>query len=238
MNDGKKLTQAQFERIEAYLRQTMSEGERLQFEKEMAGNDAFRKEVEIERELMLAVEAGAMKSRMEKIHRRLFQTPNKTMWIAIAASIILLVAVGIWLISRPDPVDRLYAESFTVDPGLPVPMSATDDYLFYDAMVDYKKGKYDLAESKWSTLLIESPVNDTLLYYIGMCNVNDGNHDKAIPYLQKVIQLGSIAFRGKSEWYLALCYLRLEDFEGLDKLAKESESDYSKRIRQLIKDLE
>jgi tetratricopeptide (TPR) repeat protein len=238
MNDEKELTQAQFERIEAYLQQNLTEEENLQFKKELASNEALQKEVEIQRNLMLAVEAGALKSKMDAIHRKLFRSRSITVWMAVAASIILLVAVGIWLINRPDPAERLYAESFTADPGLPVPMSATDDYLFYDAMVDYKSGKYSLAESKWSTLLIESPVNDTLLYYIGMCNVNDGNHDKAIPYLEKVIQLGSISFSGKSEWYLALCYLKLEDLEGLEKLAKESESDYSQKIRQLTKELE
>jgi len=238
MKEQEQLSQPDFERIEAYLLDRLSEEDRKLFEYELKSNDKLKNEVVTQRDLMLSVETGELKSRLDSIHNKVSKQRNVSRWIAVAASVAILVAVSIWMINKPDKADNLFAANLTLEPGLPVPMSATNNYEFHDAMVDYKSGKNELAISKWEKLLLVNPVNDTLNYFIGVAHFNDENYSEAIQYFEEVLSLKSSSFTGKGEWYLALSCLKTEDFERLNMLAKESQSDYAKRIHQLKQKLE
>jgi tetratricopeptide (TPR) repeat protein len=196
------------------------------------------KEVDTQRELMLAVETGEMKNRLELIHQNRFKKNNNARWYLVAASITILLAIGIWAINRPDKAERLFAANMTIDPGLPVPMSATKNYVFHDAMVDYKSGKYDLAIIKWEPLLAKNPENDTLNYYLGAASFNTKNYQKAIPFFEMVALQDNSTFYGKAEWYLALSFLITKDFDRLNALSVNSKSDYAQKIKSLTHKLE
>lgn len=238
MKEKENISLDDFERIEAYLLNKLPEKERFTFREEMSGKPALKQEVEIQRELMLAVETGEMKNRLNTIHQKVISKISLTRWLAVAASVTILVAVGIWMINKPDKTEQLFAANLTIEPGLPVPMSATNNYDFYDAMVDYKSGKYELAISKWEPILNANPGNDTLIYFVGVAKFNLENYQEAIPYFEKVTQLNTSSFYSKGEWYLALSYLIQKDFDGLKSLASESQSDYADRIKQLNQKLE
>jgi tetratricopeptide (TPR) repeat protein len=232
------IPQQDFERIEEYLLKKMPENERKEFEKEILSNAELKKEVEIQREMMLAVEAGEMKNRLNSIHQKVTERKSITRWLAVAASIVIFISVAYWLVNKPDKAERLFASNMTIDPGLPVPMSATNNYIFYDAMVDYKSGKFEEAISKWESLLVQNPENDTLNYFLAAANFNIEQYNLAIPFYEKITSQENSSFFGKSEWYLALCFLKTKDIEKLNALAKESHSEYSSKINELIQKLE
>ena len=234
----KKITQQKFEQIEAYLLHKMTPKERNEFERKLKQDPVLAKEVETQRELQLAVEAGEMKNKLETIHQKISRNNINSRWYLIAASITVLLAIGIWALNRPDKAERLFAANMTVDPGLPVPMSATNNYVFYDAMVDYKSGKYELAIQKWTSLLAKNPENDTLNYYLGVTHFNLVNYQKAIPFFEGVAWQKNSTFYGQSEWYLALSFLATKDIDQLHTLAKNSQSEYAGRINELIQKLE
>jgi len=238
MKEKKHISQEDFEQIESYLLNRMSEKEKQIFLKEMEADKELKEEFKVQRQLIASVEAGAFKDRLEKIHQKIIQRRQVTWWFAAVASVAVLLVAGIWLLNRPTQSERLFAENLTEEPGLPVPMSAVDDYDFYDAMVDYKSGEYELAIEKWMQLLKKDPENDTLNYFIGIALFNDKKFDKAEPFFEKAIQLKSAAFEGKSEWYLALVYLKTGETDKLRQLSKESHSDYTQRINQIIQRLE
>ncbi|HEY9115888.1 MAG TPA: hypothetical protein VIN10_14410 [Bacteroidales bacterium] len=238
MKEFENIPQQDFERIEAYILKKMPEKERKEFEKEILSNAGLKKEIEIQREMMLAVEAGEMKNRLDSIHQKVTERKSITRWLAVAASIIIFISVGYWMLNKPDKAERLFAANMTVDPGLPVPMSATNNYVFYDAMVDYKSGKYEVAISKWEPLLAQNPENDTLNYFVGAAFFNQEKFEQSIPYYEKVAGQSESSFAGKSEWYLALDFLKLKDFERLNKLAQESKTDYAAQIKELNQKLE
>ena len=238
MKEKENISQKEFERIESFILNKLPEERREAFAKELETNADLRKEVDIQRQTMLAVEASGMKNRLDIIHQKLISKGNLNIWVAAAAGVAILITVGFWLINMPGKTDKLFAENVTIDPGLPVPMSATDNYTFYDAMVDYKSGKYDLAIGKWTTLLQLNPENDTLNYYMGAALFNAEKYEQAIPYFEKVSKLNQSTFYGKSEWYMALSFLKLKQFNRLEMLAKESQSNYSDQIKQLNQKLE
>jgi len=238
MEENKEITQQNFERIEAFLLNKMTANEQHDFENELNRDPALAKEVATQRELMLAVETGEMKNKLDTIHQKITKKNGNTKWYLVAASIAVLLAIGIWTLNRPDKAERLFASNMTIDPGLPVPMSATNNYVFYDAMVDYKSGKYALAIIKWEPLLAQNPESDTVNYYLGVANFNNENFQKAIPYFEKVTQQENSTFYGLGEWYLALSFLATKDVERLNTLAKNSRSDYADRINELIQKIE
>jgi len=233
-----ELSREQFEKIEDFLLNKMSQKEQSAFEKEISLDADLSKEVDIQRELMLAVETAEMKNRLETMHAKTTQKRFYSQWYLVAASVAVLLVVGIWTLNRPGKVERLFATNVTVDPGLPVPMSATDNYVFYDAMVDYKTGKYEVAIGKWQPLLNEKPENDTLIYFVGVSHFNAEKYKESVPYFKDILKHQTSSFYGKAEWYLALNYLKLNDIDRLKALASTTQSNYADRIKQLIQKLE
>lgn len=235
---GSPLHQTRFEAIEAYLLGTMPVAERERFELEMAGDDTLRAEVQLQRENMLAVELGgfrrSLRSMMEQ--DRPEERPVANGWgryLRHAAAIALLISVAIWWTMRPDANERLFAEHFTADPGLPVPMSISHDPVFHDAMVAYKLGDYDEARTKWAPLLQARPGNDTLRYYIASAALAAGDPGPAIPLFRSVAADSTSRFQVKARWYLFLAYVRTGDHAGMDSLALDDDPAYGERVRTI-----
>src|SRR5690606_34600771 len=116
-------------------------------------------------------------------------------WLAIAAGIAALIAVGIWALNFQSETDSLFAQYHTTDPGLPVPMSASEEYIFHDAMVDYKAEKYATAIEKWKALSAETPENTTISYYLGASFFNQEKYNEALPYFEMVMTDSSSKFQ-------------------------------------------
>lgn len=237
--DQPEISQTLYERIESYLLNTMSEQERRKFESEIAENESLKKEVQIQKELLQAVELGALRESLDAI-----KTKRTTMddggsseprryWFAMAAGFAALVALGVWMFMKPNVNAELFAEYAEQDPGLPVPMSTTDQYDFYDAMVDYKNEQYEKAIDKWSLLLAIDPKNDTLNYYLGATYFNRAEYSNALPYFERVNDLESLEFRAKSQWYLTLSWLQTRNYSAIDSLSNVALPPYRERIESI-----
>jgi len=99
------MNTAQFERIEAYLQNRLSEAERRDFEAEIQANSALRAEVEAQQKLRLGLRAIAIEKNLRNVQKRT-QTKQikmvfwgKTEWQtwAAAASIVLVLGVSWWV---------------------------------------------------------------------------------------------------------------------------------------------
>ena len=205
-----------FEAIEAYVLGGMSAAERDAIEKEMANDAALRVEVELQRENTLAVELGGMERMLKSVsaeHKGRASSRNTgwSRYLKYAAVITIVLSGAFWVLTRSSTNERLFAEHFTADPGLPVAMSATDDLAFQDAMVAYKLSDYEEAIGKWSLLLQAKPTNDTLRYYIASARLAGGDARSAIQLFEGLAAEPASAFQGHSQWYLFLSYIRVGD---------------------------
>jgi len=205
------LHKDRFETIEAYLLGTLDPATRARFEQEMAVDTTLCEEVELQRENTLAVElAGITRTLQAARAEQHDAVPARNSWttyLKYAAMVAVLILGALWWSRRPAENERLFAEYYVEDPGLPVPMSAVKDPVFQDAMVAYKLGDFAEARSKWSNLLQSAPDNDTLRFYIANTYLAEGNATAAIPLFQAVADAPTSAFHGKARWSLFLAYL-------------------------------
>ena len=234
-----ELTQEVFERIESYCLGKMSSAEKSAFEAELNSNPDLKKEVEVFRQSVLAIKMNAFKKSLQNIAESGEEIPKikSYRWLYAAASVVVLLSVGWYFFLRSSESDRLFAQYATVDPGLPVPMSATDNFAFHDAMVDYKNEQYDKAINKWSSLLQTSPQNDTLIYYIGMSHFNSTDYSKAISYFDQVVNMRESVWVKKAEWYQVLSLLKTEQVQSIHEIAGHCDGPYCDTIRKISADL-
>lgn len=245
MKPDYNISQEELEHIERYINKTMTLEESAAFEKKLESNLDFKKQVEDIETILLGIETQALKEKLEEFHNELPETdipskePSKLKYLnftkLVAAAAILIAAGSFWYFSESSNTN-LYSKFYTPDPGLPTTMSTTDDFTFYDAMVNYKRKDYMLALSKWESLLKNKPENDTLNYFIGSAYLAKGDENQAIPYLLLVSQNEKSIFKNEAFYYLGLAYLKAENIELAKKNLKFSTMDNSKDILSELED--
>ncbi|MBK9274556.1 MAG: hypothetical protein IPM49_08455 [Flavobacteriales bacterium] len=240
MSNG-ALDRTTFEAIEAYVLDRMSAAERAGFEQRLASDPALRAELDLEREHILAVELGGLQRTLQAIGEVELRKGGGPAWgglLKYAAGFALLLGVAVWWMLRPSDPERLFAEHFVVDPGLPVAMSVTDDPVFADAMVSFKEGRYADARSRWASLLKERPGSDTLQYYVAAALMAEGDLPGAIPLLEPLAAAPASPFLHKARWYLFLAYLRTGETDKAAALPVEEDplrGDQARAIKQQLK---
>ena len=235
MNQDNQISQAQFEQIESYLQNSMSEEDRAAFEEKLAASEHFSSMFEDTKKLILGIESASLKDNLEAFHdemtgvRRLktrfgANHPNnkkksfpwtRVKWYA-AASILLIIGT-FWFQQEPSNSETLYAKHFVPDPGLATTMGSTQNYEFYKAMVQYKQGDYYKAIEKWEALENTGKMTDTLHYFIGVAHLANGDQDKAINYLQPLQAVAQNPFQKETAYYLGLAYLKADNVEDAKK---------------------
>ena len=237
MNKG-PLDIARFEAIEAYVLGTMAPAARAQFEQQMQSDPALRHEVTMQQEHIRAVELGGLQRTLQGMttaeETRSSGSVGLTRVLRYAAVVALLLGGALWYVLRPSADERLFAEHYVADPGLPVPMSISNDPVFHDAMVAYKLGDYDEARSKWATLLPSRPANDTLRYYMGSAALAGGQPMEAIPLLQAVSADEASFFQHRAQWYLFLAQLYTGDHAAMAGTPLADDAIYGERVRAIL----
>src|SRR5690606_2863154 len=116
--------------------------ERAAFERLLSADETLRNEVELQRQLISAVEVGAFTASI-KTEQGVLTPPttpkriNYWRYAAVAALIISVGLVGWWSYRQQTASEEnLYAAYFRPDPGLPVVMSNDSaKYVFNEGMV-------------------------------------------------------------------------------------------------------
>src|SRR5690606_13831875 len=113
----------------------------------------------------------ALEGKLPGFHKQVQRTQplTKIRWLkwAAAASVAGILLWSSYFFFANTPSEKLFAQYYQPDPGLPTLMGISDNYVFENAMVSYKTGDYKKAIVDWQQLLQENMDNDTLQYFIG-----------------------------------------------------------------------
>ncbi|MCT4628908.1 hypothetical protein [Winogradskyella sp.] len=242
--DLNDISQKEFESIEAYLNNKLSGNDLSEFEKKLKTDNDFATKVEDIKTILMGVETQALKEQFEVFHEELFSDQKDPItfepkvkflnWKRIAVAAALIIATGSFWFFGGNSNERLYANYFTPDPGLPTTMSSNENYEFYEAMVSYKQGHYKKALSTWQDQLKTKTSNDTLNYFIGSTLLADKKESEAISYLLEVTKQEHTVFKNDAFYYLGLAYLKTNDKDKAISALKKS--DFTK-AKDLLKKL-
>lgn len=246
MENKNNISQEFLETIERYLNKTMGVDERISFEKELKENKVLRQQVDDTEILFSGIKKAVFKDKLNELHTHLnhkekLQKKESKVFklnfkaLSIAASVLLLIG-GFWFFNQPSTNQNLFDQYFEPDRGLATVMSETDNYVFDDAMVDYKNAKYDLAIHKWEVLLKTKPDNDTLNYFLGVAQLSKNNEKKAIDYLNNVTKNKQSKFIYDAYYYLGLAYLKTDNTEASIENLKKNNSPRSDKILYELSD--
>lgn len=169
-----------------------------------------------------------------KTSKKIIRIPRVVYWAAACAAAVLVI-VFFTQNTKSSP-ERLFAKHFSPDPGLPTTMSSTKQYDFYDGMVNYKLEEYQIALKKWEPLLKQHPKNDTLNYFVGVAYLALGNSEKALPYLNTVLNETTGIFKEDAVHYKIMALLKEGKNTEAIKLLQTHPSDKNNKILLELKE--
>ncbi len=232
------------ERIDRYFRGEMSESEAAAFMKEIDVDQTLRAHFEEEEALIEGIAAAGLRQKMNQL-KEAGETGRKgeakvislsmVKKLAVAASLALIAGFYFWNQNNASNTDHLFANHFVEDPGLPTVMGGLDkDYEFNEAMVDYKSANYPAARDRWNGLLEKKPGNDTLMYYIAMTHLNEGDVNTTEKILSEN-NLRQSAFAEDVKWYLALIYIKKGDLRAARSMLAMLTSPRAEKLKNELK---
>lgn len=215
--------------IDAYLLGTLDSDQLAEFNERMELYPDFRQMVKDQKALMQSVEEINLQDSLESFHAEIKEEPQKKWmsreWLALAASILVLISVSTWAIfNSGNSAEKVFAANFKPDPGLPTTMGTASDYEFYYGMVNYKRKEYSEAINRWEPLYAANPENDTVVYFLGVANLANGNARQAEKYLQMAKQKTESVFYEETKYYLALSLLKENKIDEAKAVLEQSES--------------
>ncbi|MEZ4848731.1 MAG: hypothetical protein R3B93_08960 [Bacteroidia bacterium] len=142
----------------------------------------------------------------------------------IAASLVLLVGVGIWYMLRPPLNERVFEEYFEVYlVGGPTRKdNDKQDYSFFVAGWQYYETKrYEVAVEEFEKVSAESILFGRAEFFRGVSLLGLKRYKEAEEILTKIVDDESSALNIQAKWYLGLAYLGSGDVERARQLFEE-----------------
>lgn len=156
MSDSNFISEETQEQFERFLLDRMDTVERSGFLETLKNDPVLNERFMEFQDMFRAVEESGLRESLGTFHSQMETKEEGPIGVGsrffkyrLVAGIALLLSLGAWFLFQKSPSERLYREYFVADPGLPTVMGTSKNYAFYEAMVDYKQGKYKTAIDKW-----------------------------------------------------------------------------------------
>ncbi len=270
------------EHIRQYLHKELDPTLITFFEKRMTDDEAFNKEVEFQKTLLLGIEKFGKETddfSISEIEKELAkegffesqQSPKKNndkkssdtkiislftrRSIAIAASILILISVSIYYLSRPDSYDQTFVSYFQPETtqleiiiddlessGLGISDKQRREQLL-EILYDYESENYKIAASALNNHLKNYPDDLDARFYYGISLLKIKNYPEAARNFEILLNSESSKWNRDVKWYLALSYLKInQEREKAIFLLKEIQnnhnSPYSARAEIILKEID
>jgi len=220
------------EKIEQYLSGQLSPQELTAFERALASNKELAKQVEMMRDLDLALadeKAVEVQQTIQQVGKDFFaadhtsgntkkhsikRLPFYRRPLAIAASILFLVAAAalIWQMNAGGTSlsnDELFAQYYSIEKMSPtVRGDQQTDSLYNLALLQYNDKQYSSAINHLNTLLEQDPDNLQFVNALANAYLNDQQLEKAKVQFKRIVEDGKSIMAPKAIWYLALIQIK------------------------------
>lgn len=183
-----------------------------------------------------------------EINAHQIETSRRSKGLLIVSGIVILVILGVaafLFFNNQNTNLSLFAENFKPLPDVIVNRDEEENDLLTIGMSAYSHQDYMVAVSHLEQFVNRENSTETnkrnATIYIGITNLALGNINTAIQNFNKITRENP-TFREAAEWYLALAYLKQQDFENCAKQLKIIESnpqhEYRLQAKELLKAVE
>ncbi|WP_299432916.1 hypothetical protein [uncultured Aquimarina sp.] len=207
------------ELIDKYLQSALTPSERDQFNSLLESDTTFKNDVELLKNLKVITgteDRDQLRKSMAGFEAKITAKETKVVplfnykKLLVAASILLIVAIGGITVFNPFTVDTnaLYADNFEPYKNVvtPIVRGENNDNEEVIAFTSYESKDYELATDQFGKLY-ETTKRPYFLLYQANSLLASNKVKEAIPLLEKHITLNDeLSERGK--WYLSLAYLK------------------------------
>lgn len=220
------MTEAEGQRIEAYLNEEMTSHQREQFEKELASLPALREHLRQFQQAQQLLEVAVISERKETLARLepgvWDRNRLKRRYWSIAAGISLLLAFGTWWWYQPD-VDPNTLAAWYEPYEIQNLRGATpsEPTAFELGRELYRQGEWKAAATQWEAVGEADPRYWETQFYLGQTYVGLEQFSAAIPLLEGVVERNDARFGPPARWYLLLAYWQDGNREGAEELARQ-----------------
>lgn len=239
------------ELIVKYLDNEMSDSERIWFEKELDGNQTLQKELKLYQDIYSATSKEDTIAFKEKLlqaqenfdARKSKKQNSKTKRILITGSAAACIAaLLIYALNYNFSSQKLFEQHYQVANISNTLRSSetSDNNALNNAIAHYKNSEYQHAADIFDPIINKEPNSFGLLFYAGIAHMETGDIQKAKNYFQQIIINGKNPFVQKAHWYIAMCYLSLDDRDQAMHYLRylvEEETDYSKKAKSVLRRL-
>ena len=110
------------------------------------------------------------------------------------------------------------------------------------AMTSYEQENYVAALVAFEKTLAKDPENYNALFYSAVSYLGEGQADKAVVNLEKVLLKKEGEFYDAAKWYISLAYIKQQDRKNARKnlleIKNNSKSKYQRRAVETLKEME
>jgi len=235
----------QEELINAYLEGMLSPEDQEIFENLIAQNPDYKAELEAQRKIKAAItlsERGNLRdflSKLDAVHVKPKTKVKSWFFSAVAACMVVLAGYFLWTALSLSAGEKLYARHYETYPNLVAPSTRGESSadLKTDAFLAYDNGDFEQAAALFEQLKNE-PNSDYASLYLGICQLELGRPDKAIPVLNLVSPTSEL--KEIASWYEALGYFKLNMLDkgkSAIKVTAASANPFQTQAQEILKTL-
>jgi len=245
------------EDIDSYLNEEL-EGDALAlFEDELIFNSGLSADLNFHRDVDKAIsetDVMALRENLRNISREQHDQANEKLgiaspktknlyWYAAASVIVLMVVFTSLMRSKNYSSQQLYANYYQpYKSGESVSRSASGSYSSLNtALREINQGKYQEALESMSMVPVKEKDGYSINFYSGVAYQELGEYKQAIGSFSEVVHHGDNLLVEQSEWYIGLCYLRIDERQkALEqfRLIASRKGFYGVQSSKLLKQLE
>jgi hypothetical protein len=232
------------QRIEAYVKKTLTEEERLQFESDLASDTALRMLYAQHKFILDGVQGMKIHALTESLKHNNNKLPNRQRFmllLSIAAGILVLVCI-FFLLQRPDANEKLaltYYEAPLAD--LERSDHTSQDSIYQSGMIAFDQKNWKQAAVAFQKIESTHPLHVQAQYFLAHALVGDRRFSEAETLFNE-LALKPGQYRQQSQWNGILVLLRLDAsqeilMENLKPIVSDPTHFYYHKAQELQQDL-
>lgn len=182
--------------------------------------------------------------------------PRILLWVlTTAATLVILLIAAYWLLQSSSNTEAIFDTYYLTEQtevsiqierheAVGFASDKVKDAFLVKGLSFYQKGDYKNAQAALDDYTTNYPDENLASLYLGLSLMELKDYKQAQTVLAPLINIADFGQINMAKWYLALCYLHLEEAQGLEStkqllqdLARNPNSGYSNQAQRMLNDL-